>query len=89
MSDIAIRIENLGKRYRYGGAAPLSANLRAELTDWIRGVFLHGSPQPTVQSPQSTPSKLRTRDHASFHSVRIHTFYFKHCTFIASLPLGG
>jgi lipopolysaccharide transport system ATP-binding protein len=39
MSDIAIRIENLGKRYRYGGAAPLSANLRADITDWIKGMM--------------------------------------------------
>ena len=39
MSDIAIRIENLGKRYRYGGAAPLSANLRADLTEWAKGLL--------------------------------------------------
>jgi len=39
MSDIAIRIENLGKRYRYGGAAPLSYNLRQDLVDWAKGLF--------------------------------------------------
>ena len=36
MSEIAIRIEALGKRYRYGGAAPLSSNLRADITDWAK-----------------------------------------------------
>lgn len=39
MSDIAIHIENLGKRYRYGGAESFSNNLRADLMDWTRGVF--------------------------------------------------
>jgi lipopolysaccharide transport system ATP-binding protein len=39
MSDIAIRIENLGKRYRYGGAAPLSYNLRQDIVDWVKGLF--------------------------------------------------
>ncbi|MBM3861376.1 MAG: ABC transporter ATP-binding protein [Verrucomicrobia bacterium] len=50
MSDIAIRIENLGKRYRYGGVAPLSANLRSDLTDWMKGIF----------SPQRTPRNTET-----------------------------
>jgi lipopolysaccharide transport system ATP-binding protein len=39
MSDVAIKIENLGKRYRYGGVAPLGQNLRADLADWLRGLF--------------------------------------------------
>ena len=39
MSDIAIRIEGLGKRYRYGGPQPLSYNLRQDITDWVRGTF--------------------------------------------------
>ena len=39
MSDIAIRIESLGKRYRYGGSAPMSENLRADIADWMRGWF--------------------------------------------------
>jgi len=38
-NDPAIRIEALGKRYRYGGAAPLNSNLRADLTDWVKGMF--------------------------------------------------
>ena len=42
MSDIAIKIENLGKRYRYGAAQSVSSNLRADLTDWVRGVFRRG-----------------------------------------------
>jgi lipopolysaccharide transport system ATP-binding protein len=39
MSDIAIKIENLGKRYRYGGVAPLGQNLRADLAEWARSWF--------------------------------------------------
>jgi lipopolysaccharide transport system ATP-binding protein len=39
MPDIAIRIENLGKRYRYGGAAPLNYNLRADIMDWAKGLW--------------------------------------------------
>ncbi len=39
MSDIAIKIENLGKRYRYGGVAPLGQNLRADLANWARSLF--------------------------------------------------
>ena len=38
-NEVAIRIENLGKRYRYGAAQSVSSNLRADLTDWVRGVF--------------------------------------------------
>ncbi len=38
-ADIAIRIENLGKRYRYGGVAPLSYSLRQDITDWLKGLF--------------------------------------------------
>ena len=37
MNTTAISIESLGKLYRYGGAAPVSSNLRAALTDWVRG----------------------------------------------------
>ena len=39
MNDIAIKIEGLGKRYRYGAAQSVSSNLRADLTDWVCGVF--------------------------------------------------
>jgi len=38
-ADIAIRIENLGKRYRYGGVSPLSYSLRQDITDWLKGLF--------------------------------------------------
>jgi lipopolysaccharide transport system ATP-binding protein len=42
ISDITIQIEKVGKRYRYGGAAPLSYNLRADITQWVKGLFRHG-----------------------------------------------
>jgi lipopolysaccharide transport system ATP-binding protein len=38
-SDIVIRVEGLGKRYRYGDVAPLSTNLRADITDWAKALF--------------------------------------------------
>ena len=46
MNDIAIKIENLGKRYRYGTAQSVNSNLRADLTDWVRGVFRRGDRRP-------------------------------------------
>jgi len=50
MSDIAIRIENIGKRYRYGGVAPLTSSLRADLTDWVKGWFRRNKqPHATLQ----------------------------------------
>jgi lipopolysaccharide transport system ATP-binding protein len=39
MSETAIKIQNLGKRYRYGGVAPASDSLRTDLTDWMRGLL--------------------------------------------------
>ena len=42
-SEVAIRVENLAKRYRYGGTAPLSQNLRADITDWLRGMLRRNS----------------------------------------------
>jgi lipopolysaccharide transport system ATP-binding protein len=35
-NNVAIKIENLGKRYRYGGVAPLSTNLRADIMERLR-----------------------------------------------------
>jgi lipopolysaccharide transport system ATP-binding protein len=82
MSDIAIRIENLGKRYRYGGAAPLSANLRADVTDWVRGLLRKPdyrlqttdirpeniTDKSIAQSPESNAPSGVTR-HASLHEI--------------------
>ena len=45
MSDIAIKIEHLGKRYRYGGTAPFSQSLRADLADWLRAGYGVSSPE--------------------------------------------
>ena len=61
MSDIAIKIENLGKRYRYGGPAAASYNLRQDLTDWARGMFRRKSGQKSAVSgqPSGLPSDLR------------------------------
>jgi lipopolysaccharide transport system ATP-binding protein len=42
MSESAITLENVSKRYRYGGTAPLSYNLRADITEWIKGSFRSG-----------------------------------------------
>ena len=43
MSDVAIKIENLSKRYRYGGDARLSSNLRADIGDWARAMLHRGN----------------------------------------------
>ena len=45
MSETAINIQNLGKRYRYAGTAPLSYNLRADITEWIKCAFRHDQPR--------------------------------------------
>src|SRR6266481_8446619 len=42
MSESAITLENVSKRYRYGGTAPLSYNLRADITEWIKGSCRRG-----------------------------------------------
>jgi lipopolysaccharide transport system ATP-binding protein len=62
MSEIAINIQNLGKRYRYGGIAPLSDSLRTDLTDWAKGLLhLRGE-----KRPPGTPH------HESFRQVQAH-----------------
>lgn len=49
MSDTAIQIENLGKRYCYGGVAHVSDTLRADITDWGKGLFRrNGRGHPTL-----------------------------------------
>ncbi len=48
MSELAITIHDLGKRYRYGGTAPLSYNLRADITEWITGTFRRDQPHPAT-----------------------------------------
>jgi lipopolysaccharide transport system ATP-binding protein len=67
-NDIAICIENLGKRYRYGGAAPLSANFRADVTDWIKGVIRRrpdsSSAPPPAPSHHETLYEVRERHRA-------------------------
>jgi hypothetical protein len=62
MSDIAIQIENLGKRYRYGGVAPLSDSLRADIVGWVRGLW----PRPEEghsrrHRPLPVPDRRATR----------------------------
>jgi lipopolysaccharide transport system ATP-binding protein len=51
MSDIAIRIERLGKRYRYGATQSVSYNLRQDITDWIKGLV---RPQKTELGRKSS-----------------------------------
>ena len=67
MNDIAIKIENLGKRYRYGAAQSVSSNLRADLTDWVRGVFRRGDrrPEPEAGSLQSSVIRLQSASESS------------------------
>ncbi len=46
--DVVIRIENLGKRYRYGGSASLSYNLRQDIADWAKGLFRRNAKRHTT-----------------------------------------
>ena len=72
-SDIAIRIEKLGKQYRYGGAAPMSSNLRADITDWIKGMIRKGGGEGGTQSASSRPAPTGNRqpvtDNPSHHET--------------------
>ena len=62
----AIRIENLGKRYRYGGPAAVSYNIRQDLTDWARGLWWRNKrPQAKVGRFQSSATH-----HATLSEVR-------------------
>jgi ABC-type polysaccharide/polyol phosphate transport system ATPase subunit len=67
MSDIAISIENLGKRYRYGGAAPLSANLRSDLTEWAKGLIRRRGSRD--EGRESMPSTIHTPPSSPVASV--------------------
>lgn len=47
MNETAIKIENLGKRYRYGEVAPLGDSLRTDIMDWGKGLLrLRGKKNP-------------------------------------------
>jgi len=80
MSDIAIKIENLGKRYRYGGASPLSSNLRADITDWVHSLIRRGASQSSVLSSQSgiTDNRQLTTDHSHRTLHEIHEEHLAH-----------
>src|SRR5258708_30382830 len=60
-NEIAIRVEILGKRYRYGGVAPMSDSLRTALTDWARGLL-------RLQKEKRPPGT----HHESFRQVQAH-----------------
>jgi lipopolysaccharide transport system ATP-binding protein len=61
-NEIAIQVENLGKRYRYGGIAPLSDSLRTDITDWAKGLLrIRGE-----KRPPGTPH------HETFRQVHAH-----------------
>ena len=68
MSDVAIKIENLGKRYRYGGPAAVSYNLRQDLTDWMKGMFrrqhFNASTQPINMPHHSTLHEVQEKHRA-------------------------
>jgi lipopolysaccharide transport system ATP-binding protein len=61
-NETAIRIQDIGKRYRYGGVAPLSDSLRTDIMDWAKGLLhLRGE-----NRPPGGPH------HASFRQVQAH-----------------
>ncbi len=50
MSDVAIRVENLGKRYRIGRAQQRHDTLRDQISDWVSRVATRHSPLATRHS---------------------------------------
>ena len=88
MSDVAIKIENLGKRYRYGGAESVSHNLRADLMEWARGLLRRpdrrpeteaGRLQSPVSSLQSSPtSPVSSLQSPATHHETLHEVHERH-----------
>ena len=56
MSDVAIKVENLGKRYKYGAVASANDTLRSDITDWVKGMF----------GRRKSPTKTQ---HSSFKAI--------------------
>ncbi len=76
MSDVVIRIENLGKRYRYGGPLSVSYNLRQDITDWVKGLVrrhetVSSSRSSVPNDQQSTESGHKSQgvSHPAFREV--------------------
>jgi len=68
MSASAITIENVSKRYRYAGTTPLSYNLRADITEWIKGFFRRG--QPSHATLHEVQEKHRTESAEYFWALK-------------------
>ena len=68
MSESAIILENVSKRYRYAGTTPLSYNLRADITEWIKGFFRRG--QPTHATLHEVQEKHRTESSEYFWALK-------------------
>ena len=60
-NETVIKIQNLSKRYRYGGVAPMSDSLRTDLADWARGLL-------RLQMENRPPGT----HHESFRQVQAH-----------------
>ena len=75
MSAPAIQINDLGKRYRYGGVAALNTSLRADITDWVKGMFRKtedrrpGTEVNGQRSPVSGPLSSSASRHPTFHEI--------------------
>jgi len=54
-NEIAIKIENLSKRYKYGAVASVNDNLRADITTWVKGLWPHRDHRPQT-ADRSLPS---------------------------------
>jgi lipopolysaccharide transport system ATP-binding protein len=76
MTDIAIKIEGLGKRYRYGGVAPVTDSLRADLAEWARALIRRR--QPRANSRELKPSALNPRPATAPHHPTLREVREKH-----------
>ena len=71
MSDIVIRVENLGKQYRYGQTGFSSASLREALTDGARSLGQGARNAATwpLRRLRSQPSAISDQLSASLQSA--------------------
>ena len=87
--NIAIRMENLGKRYRYGGPQAVGHNLRQDLTDWVCSAFRRGNHKQTMTdaSPKFQAPNLKSDVSDAESSVSRHpTFHEIHEQHLNSDP---
>ncbi|MBI5686975.1 MAG: ABC transporter ATP-binding protein [Verrucomicrobia bacterium] len=70
MSDAAIQISGLGKRYRYGEVRSANDTLRADLAEWAKGLFKRGNGQQRPQTLHAIHERHLDADPSYFWALR-------------------